>query len=97
MPGQPRFDLSLSHRAILGRRSETGKVALPRHCDLLSPWVLSTVAELVTVGVVEFLGRKVMEHPLYGVISLDVYGLTPHGRDLCATHDIWKAEENQTD
>jgi hypothetical protein len=54
-------------------------------------WVLRAVAELVAVGVLEGLGKTVIDWP-GGAISCEVFGLTDRGRDLCETHDIWKAE-----
>jgi hypothetical protein len=91
MPGHVHFELSLKHRSVLGRRNQNGKVAVPRHCDLLQVWVLRAVAELVAVGVLEGLGKTVIDWP-GGAISCEVFGLTDRGRDLCETHDIWKAE-----
>jgi hypothetical protein len=91
-----RFAISLEHRSILGKRNVNDKIAMPRHCDILQPWVLAAVAELVTMGVLEGLGKTVIEFPsLGGPISVQIFGLTPSGRDLVATHDIWKAEDFQ--
>lgn len=78
-----------NHRAVLSRRSETGKMGMPLHCDLLQPWVLVVMFELSVAKLIECVSHRLpMDHPIYGRIFCDIYKLTDAGEKLCADHDI---------
>jgi hypothetical protein len=89
-----KINLSLEHRSVLGKRNVNDRIAMPRHCDVLSPWVLVAVGELVGLGVIEFLGETVIPMPRLGDLSCFIFGLTPRGQELVISHDVWKIAED---
>jgi hypothetical protein len=84
-------------RRVLSNRSTRDKIGIAIDCDLAPVGELTTVAELVRAGLIEWIDRTCLAHlgtrntetgEVRRCINADVYRLTEKGIALCDAHGI---------
>lgn len=79
------IELDENDRAVLSTFSESNQLDLPRHQAVCPPTLLATVLKLSSGGFVAWTDQY---HSASLGIDIDVYALTPKGKQLCAEQGI---------